>query len=119
MLLTGGSPALELADSVTGAKDLRPTSSHFLFEAAAVVTFLSLPNEIKVQIVETTASYDIENFALCCELVHGLAGATLRQHKVDKELYSRFDSPRFWDAGYSEFLAAYWKIQAISESRCL
>ncbi|KAF6220365.1 hypothetical protein HO133_003497 [Letharia lupina] len=116
---TRGSPALELADSVTSAKDVRPTSSHFLLEAAAVVTFFSLPSEIKVQIVETTASYDIENFALCCELVHSLAGATLRQHKVDKELYSRFDSPRVWDAGNSECLAAYWKIQAIAESRCL
>lgn len=51
--------------------------------------FVSLPNKLKLQIIETTARNDIDNLALCCKLVHGLAVKALRQHRADKRMYSR------------------------------
>lgn len=62
-----------------------------------MATFLSLPNELKLQVIEIAAPDDIENLALCCKLVYDLAGETLRQHKADKERYSRLHFSLFWD----------------------
>ncbi len=56
-----------------------------------MATFLSLPNEMKFQIIETVAPDDIVNFALCCKLVHSLAIKTLRQHKAGKKRYHFLD----------------------------
>ena len=43
-----------------------------------MATFFSLPNEVKLQIIETMAPDDTENFALCCKLVHSLAGKSTK-----------------------------------------
>ena len=47
-------------------------------------TFLGLPHEIKLQIIEDTAPGDIENFVLCCRLIYSLAEKPMRQHRVDR-----------------------------------
>lgn len=39
-----------------------------------MTALLDLPNEIKLEIIETIAPDDIENFALCSKSVYDLAG---------------------------------------------
>ena len=56
-----------------------------------MASFLGLPNEINITI-DVTAPDDIENFALCCKLVHDLAGKILKQHRANKCTYSSFCS---------------------------
>ena len=64
-----------------------------------MATFLSLPNETKLQIIETVAPDDIVNFALCCKLFRSLAVKTLRQHKLDtiNQRFLDFSFSHQWD----------------------
>ncbi|CAF9935092.1 hypothetical protein IMSHALPRED_010101 [Imshaugia aleurites] len=83
-----------------------------------MATFFGLPSEIKLQIIEITAPDDIENFALCCKLVYGLAGKTLRQHVADKESYSGLRFPQL-QIDKNQVLADYYKLLDIAENRRL
>ncbi|CAD6571729.1 MAG: hypothetical protein ASARMPRED_004768 [Alectoria sarmentosa] len=84
-----------------------------------MTTLLDLPNEIKLEIIETIAPDDIENFSLCCKSVYDLAGRTLRQHMVDKTTYRRCFSLSTWNEGHTMCLVAYCKLRDMSESRRL
>lgn len=75
-----------------------------------MATFLDLPNELKLNIIEVAALDDIGNFALCCKLVHGLALNTLRQHKADKWMYSAFVLALMSNTGYEENLTGFYKL---------
>lgn len=46
--------------------------------------FPQLPNEIKLQIIETSDPEDLENLVLCCKLVYSFAKKTLVQHRIYK-----------------------------------
>ena len=97
----------------------QPITLHLLLEPAAMTTLLDLPNEIKLEIIETIAPDDIENFSLCCKSVYDLAGRTLRQHMVDKTTYRRCFSLSTWNEGHTMCLVAYCKLRDMSESRRL
>ena len=56
-----------------------------------MATFLCLPNEIILQVVETTKPDDIENLVLRCKRVYDLAGNVLEQHRKHQAIRSRFN----------------------------
>ena len=82
-------------------------------------TFLSLPNELKLQIIEDTAPGDIENFVLCCRLIYSLAEKTMRQHKVDKSIYKKLGYHFLWHGFLSPETCDYERLRILSESRHL
>ena len=84
-----------------------------------MATFLSLPNELKLQIIEETAPDGIENFALSCKLIYILAEKTLRQHKADKEAYDNIGFDFLWTGSHSRELSQYQKVLVLSESQRL
>ena len=84
-----------------------------------MATFLSLPNEIKLQIIEDTAPDGIENFAFCCKLIYSLAEKTMRQHRADKSIYRELDY-HFMQHGFlSRETPDYESLRILSESRHL
>ena len=96
---------------------LRRTS--LLPKSTTMATFLGLPTELKLNIIEFIAPDDIENFALCCKLVHRLVLNILRQHKADKQMYSTFVPNLLLDTGYEENLASFHKFRDLAASRRL
>lgn len=54
------------------------------FDMATFPRFSEFPNELKLQIIETTNPEDIVNLALSCKAVFILATETLAQHRYDK-----------------------------------
>lgn len=84
-----------------------------------MATFLDLPNELKLDIIELIPPDDIENFALCCKLVHGLALKILRQHEADKRTYSTFFPGLMSNTGYEKSLAGLYKLHNLAQSRRL
>ena len=84
-----------------------------------MATFLSLPNEIKLQIIDDTAPDGIENFALCCRLVYTLAEKTLKQHKADKVNYDDINFNFLWHGFHSRELFVYEQLLVLLESQRL
>ena len=82
-------------------------------------TFLSIPNEIKLQIIEDTAPDGIENFALCCKLIYSLAEKTMRQHRADKSTYHNLGYRFLWHGFLSRESSDYESLRVLSESRHL
>ena len=80
-------------------------------------TFLSIPNEIKVQIIEGTVPDGIENFALCCRLIYDLAEKTLTQHRADKGVYMKLDVLFLWHGFRPQEPSDYEKLRVLSGSR--
>ena len=56
-----------------------------------MATFLCLPNEIILQVVETTELDDIESLVLCSKRVYDIAGNVLKQHRKHQVICSRFN----------------------------
>ena len=84
-----------------------------------MATFFSLPNEIVLQVVETTEPDDIENFVLCCKRVYVLAWNVLKQHRKHKRIFSSFDLGPGRHCCGSEIQAAYSSLHDLSKSRFL
>lgn len=84
-----------------------------------MATFLTLPNEIKLQIIEDTAPDGIENFALCCKLIYNLANKALKQHKADKMIYGNMSFDFVWNGFHSQELSEYQKVLVLSENQRL
>ena len=84
-----------------------------------MATFLGIPNEIKLQIIEETAPDVIENFALSCKLIYFLAEKTLRQHNTDKKVYNKIDFDFVWNDSHSRDLPRDQKLLVLSESQRL
>ena len=83
-----------------------------------MASFLGLFNEIKINALDVTALDDIENFALCCKLVHDLAGKTWKQHRANKCTYSSFCFIPAWTEGHP-CLKVYRMLRDMSEDRRL
>lgn len=89
------------------------------FDMATFPRFSVLPNEIMLQIIETSDPEDLENLALCCKILYSLAGKTLAQHKADKDRWSDLFfsvARRFPDA---ELLETFFKLRDIVTNRRL
>ena len=84
-----------------------------------MANFFNLPNEIKLQIIETSDPEDVENLALCCKLVYSLAGKILRQHKVDKDNWSNLSFSFGCYRKDEECLEAFYKLREIAKNRRL
>ena len=82
-------------------------------------TLLSIPNEIKLQIIEDTAPDGIENFALCCKLIYSLAEKTMRQHRADKSTYNNLGCLFLWHGFLSQMSSNYKSLRMLSESQHL
>ena len=82
-----------------------------------MATFLCLPNEIILQVVETTEPDDIENLVLCCKRVHDLAGSVLRQHRKHQAICSRFNQYLAPYYSESEQIAFYSSLRDPSMSK--
>ena len=52
-------------------------------------TFLSLPNEILLRIIDESCPDGIESLALCCKRIHVLAEKTIERHIVNRKQFSR------------------------------
>ena len=84
-----------------------------------MATFLCLPNEIILQVVETTEPDDIENLGLCCKRVYDLAGSVLKQHRKHKRMFSSFNLGLGRRCCDPESQAAYAGLHDLSKSRYL
>lgn len=81
--------------------------------------FSSLPNEMMLNVIETTDPEDIESLALCCKLVHTLAGKTLAQHKADKDRWWQIRFCVTWFYPDAECLDAFFLFRDIATNRRL
>lgn len=86
---------------------------------ATFARFPSLPNELKIRVIETTDPEDVENLALCCKLVYSLADKTLRQHKADKDIWSSLSFSFQCCRKDAECLDAFCKLREIATNRRL
>ena len=84
-----------------------------------MASFLTLPNELKLEIIENTAPDDIGNFALCCKSVYALAENPLRQHKEDKKIYEKLRFTLSWHDPDSIYRSAHEKLCALSRRQRL
>ncbi|CAF9927370.1 MAG: hypothetical protein ALECFALPRED_003693 [Alectoria fallacina] len=81
--------------------------------------FSSLPNEMMLNVIETTDPEDIESLALCCKLVHTLASKTLAQHQADKDRWSQIFFCVTWFYPDAECLEAFFHFRDIATNRRL
>ncbi len=96
---------------------------HILKNMASDVTtfpqFSGLPNEIKLQVIETTNPEDIENLSLSCKTIYSLARKTLEQHKTDKNWQSHLHFEVNWRQQDAKLLEAFHKVRHIATNRRL
>ena len=88
-------------------------------DVATFSQFSSLPNEIKLQVIETTNPEDIENLSLSCKAVYTLARKTLKQHKTDKNWQSHLHFEVNWRQQDAKLLEAFHKVRHIATNRRL
>lgn len=86
---------------------------------ATCAQFSSLPNEIKLHIIEISDPDDVENLALCCKLVYSLADKTLKQHKIDRKNWSNLVFSIECCRTDAEYLQAFSKLREIATDRRL
>lgn len=53
-----------------------------------MVTFLGLPNELLLQVIDWTDPDDLESLSACCKQIHLLAEGRIKQHKTFKDRYT-------------------------------
>ena len=82
-----------------------------------MATLLSLPNEIKLQIIDDTVPEGIESFALCCKSIYNLAEKTLEQHKAHKMIYDNMSFNFSWSPLRSQDLLESQKLLVLSKSQ--
>ncbi len=88
-------------------------------DIATFPQFSSLPNEIKLQVIETTNPEDIENLSLSCKTIYSLACKTLEQHKADKNWQSHLHFEVNWRQQDAKLLEAFHKVRHIATNRRL